>query len=166
MAGAGRWSCRPHCVEITVGAFTLKMEEETKMVDPTDSIDMQVLSEINSRTLVNGAALDPALISDALNISSTELTSWRIGQYEYNARLTSHWSAGACGLLPVLSPGVAGGGRGRNLSSSLCPAHSAKAHTYEIQSANNDLARARMGRTCACTNDGGVSVRVSSQLKA
>ena len=54
------------------------------MVDPTDSIDMQVLSEINSRTLVNGAALDPALISDALNISSTELTS-SLGRLERRA---------------------------------------------------------------------------------
>lgn len=43
------------------------------MTDPTDSLEMKVLSELNSRTLVNGAPIDPDLISQALGISSDDL---------------------------------------------------------------------------------------------
>ena len=45
------------------------------MTDPTDSLEMRVLSELNSRTLVNGAPIDPDLISEALGISSDDLRS-------------------------------------------------------------------------------------------
>ena len=45
------------------------------MSNPSDDIAMKVLSEINSRTLVNGAGIDPGLISSALDISSSELAT-------------------------------------------------------------------------------------------
>ena len=36
------------------------------MADPEDDFDTQVLSDINGRTLVNGASIDPDLVSGTL----------------------------------------------------------------------------------------------------
>jgi len=64
------------------------------MSNPSDDIAMKVLSEINSRTLVNGAGIDPGLISSALDISSSDLRPFSVG---LNIRA---W----CGWIPTTSP--------------------------------------------------------------
>src|SRR3569833_1779491 len=38
------------------------------MSDPSDDLDTQVLSDINSRTLVDGAGIEPGLITNALHV--------------------------------------------------------------------------------------------------
>ena len=39
------------------------------MADPADDFDTQVLSDINGRTLVKGASIDPDLVSGTLKVT-------------------------------------------------------------------------------------------------
>ena len=39
------------------------------MPDPSDDLDTQVLSDINSRTLVDGAGIEPGLITNDLHVA-------------------------------------------------------------------------------------------------
>lgn len=63
------------------------------MADPSDDLDTQVLSDPNTRTLVNRAAVPAALISDGLRMDPSQLRS----SFERltGAELLSQHAAGA-----------------------------------------------------------------------
>ena len=52
-----------------------RVGEEEQMADPEDDFDTQVLSDINGRTLVNGASIDPELVSGTLKATPEKCAS-------------------------------------------------------------------------------------------